>query len=729
MKNIYSFLITLLAVTNLFAKQEEKIITVQTDKLSMIFSVREDGKVYSQYFGDKISSGLSIYLDGQKSPYFSESAGPEIFPGYGERSTIEPALRLVHSDGVLTTELIYVSDKTVKIDDNISETVIHLKDRIYPIFVDIHFKAYKKENIICQHSDIFNEGEKEVLIEKMASSCLTFHRHSYYLTHFSGAWNAEMQRYEEKLTPGIKEIESKKGIRTTQSESPSFLLSLNGPANENYGEVYAGSLAWSGNYQLSFELDEYGLLHVLGGMNPFASTWHLVKGESISTPEMVLTYSSEGIGQISRNYHDWSRKYSLQHGNQIRPIVLNSWEGAYFSFNEETITGMIDNAVEMGIEMFVLDDGWFGNKYPRNSDIAGLGDWQTNTTKLPHGINYMAKYAFDKGLKFGIWIEPEMVNPDSELAKKHPEWIVKSGEREMLTMRNQWMLDLSNPAVQDFVVETFDNVMALSPYISYVKWDANRHVTNVGSQCLPADRQTHFWIAYVKGLYSAYERIRAKYPETMIQLCSSGGGRLDFGALRYHDEFWPSDNTNPLSRIYIQYGTNLFFPAMATASHVSNQTGMVTPLKFRFDVAMSGRLGIELQPKDIVGDDRIFATKAIETYKEIRPLVQFGDLYRLISPYQEGGWASLMYVNKDKSQAVFFAYSTEFHERTKFFECRLNGLDPAKKYKVTERNTVGNWKNFWGDNKIFSGEELMKKGVELDIKACFDSAVLLLTEI
>ncbi len=729
MRIIYSVLITLLAVTNLFAKQEEKIIPVQTDKLSMIFSVREDGKVYSQYFGDKISSSLSIYSDRQKNPYFSESAGPEIFPGYGGLSTIEPALRLVHSDGVLTTELIYVSDKTVKIDDNISETVIRLKDRIYPVVVDIHFKAYKKENIICQHSEIFNEGEKEVSIEKMVSSCLTFHRSSYYLTHFSGAWNAEMQRYEEKLTPGIKEIESKKGIRTTQSESPSFLLSLNGPANENYGEVYAGSLAWSGNYQLSFELDEYGFLHVLGGMNPFASTWHLAKGESISTPEMVLTYSSEGIGQISRNYHDWSRKYSLQHGNQIRPIVLNSWEGAYFSFNEETITGMIDNAAEMGIEMFVLDDGWFGNKYPRNSDIAGLGDWQTNTTKLPHGINYLAKYAVDKGLKFGIWIEPEMVNPKSELAKKHPEWIVKSGDREILTMRNQWMLDLSNPEVQDFVVETFDNVMSLSPYISYIKWDANRHVANVGSQCLPADRQTHFWITYIKGLYSAYDRIRAKYPETTIQLCSSGGGRLDFGALRYHDEFWPSDNTNPLSRIYIQYGTNLFFPAMATASHVSNQTGMVTPLKFRFDVAMSGRLGMELQPKDIVGDDRIFATKAIETYKKIRPLVQFGDLYRLISPYQEGGWASLMYVNKEKSQAVFFAYSTEFHERTKFFECRLNGLDPKKKYKVTELNTVGNWKNFWGDNKIFSGEELMKKGVELDIKACFDSAVLLLTEI
>ncbi len=733
MKKILIVLIVLFANTFLYARQDNRIIRVETDKLGMVFLVREDGIVNYQYFGDKISSDLSVYSARQKNPLLGECPEPGLFPAYGERNVFEPALRLVHADGVLTTGLIYVSDKTVKIDGNISETVIRLKDRIYPISVDIHFKAYKKENIICQHSEIFNEGEKEIAVEKMASAYVPLHSQSCYLTHFSGAWAAEMQLYEEKLTPGIKKIESKKGIRTTQSESPSFLLSLNGPANENYGEVYAGSLAWSGNYQLSFELDECEVLHILGGMNPFASTWHLAQGESVSTPEMVLTYSPAGIGQISRNYHDWCRKYSLQHGDQIRPIVLNSWEGAYFSFNEETITEMIDNAAEMGVEMFVLDDGWFGNKYPRNSDKAGLGDWQPNTTKLPRGINYLAKYAVDKGLKFGIWIEPEMVSPDSELAKKHPEWIVKSGDREILKIRNQWMLDLSNPEVQDFVVKTFDNVMALSPYISYIKWDANRHVTNVGSEYLSADRQTHFWIAYIKGLYSAYGRIRAKYPETMIQLCSSGGGRLDFGALRYHDEFWPSDNTNPLNRVFIQYGTNLFFPAIATASHVStspnHQTGMNTPLKFRFDVAMSGRLGMELQPKDIVGNDRVFATKAIETYKKIRPLIQFGDLYRLISPYQEGGWSSLMYVNKDKSQAVFFAYSIRFHERTKFFECRLNGLDPAKKYKVTELNTVATRKYLWINNKIFSGEELIKKGLELDIKACFDSAVLLLTEI
>jgi len=541
-----------------------------------------------------------------------------------------------------------------------------------------------------------------------------------------------MQLKEEKLTPGVKIIESKKGVRTTQSESPSYLLSINGPAKENTGVVYAGSLAWSGNFALSFELDESGILNMLGGMNPFAATYNLKPKQKLQTPEMVLSYSSKGKGQISRNYHDWSRKYALAHGDKIRPIILNSWEGAYFNFDEKVLTDMMDNAASFGIEMFVLDDGWFGNNYPRNGDNAGLGDWQVNKKKLPRGINYLADYAVNKGLKFGIWIEPEMVNPESDLAKKHPEWVVMSGKRDILPMRNQWLLDLSNPKVQDFVFDTFDQVVSMSPNISYIKWDANRHVDNVGSEYLSRENQTHFWYDYVKGLYKVYDRIRAKYPDIEIQLCSSGGGRLDFGALKYHDEFWASDNTNPLNRIFIQYGSNTFFPAIATAAHVStspnHQTGQMLPLKFRFDVAMSGRLGMELQPKDIVGDDYAFAKNAIDEYKLIRPVVQFGDLYRLRSPYDESGWASLMYVSKDKKQAVCFAYSLKYHDRTTFFETKLNGLDPNKNYKIKELNTKSGNHSFSGDGKVFNGDFLMKSGVVLNIGNPFDSSVLLITE-
>jgi len=323
-----------------------------------------------------------------------------------------------------------------------------------------------------------------------------------------------------------------------------------------------------------------------------------------------------------------------------------------------------------------------------------------------------------------------MVNPASELAKKHPEWIVKSGTREVLTMRNQWLLDLCNPKVQDFIVKTFDEVMQLSPLITYVKWDANKHVDNVGSEYLASDEQTHFWIDYTKGLYKIYERIRMKYPDIIIQLCSSGGGRVDFGALKYHDEFWASDNTDPLKRIFIQYGNSMFFPAGIIASHVStspnHQTGLETPLKFRFDVAMSGRLGMELQPKDIKGDDIAFTKQAIENYKRIRPIVQQGDLYRLNSPYETSGWASQMYVSKDTTQAVFFAYSLKYHNRTMSFRPRLKGLNPNKTYVITELNKK--YESLLDKNTEYSGEYLMNVGLNLNIKNPFESAVFLFTE-
>lgn len=713
--------------------QNPEIINVETNDLSMYFSATLGGRVVFEHWGDKIN-GVSSFLDRKfkGQPDTSQDLASLLYPSYGGRYYLNPALKLTHEDGVQTTELVYVGTQRKTLDSNRSETIIQLKDKIYPVQVDVCFMAYKKENVICQSVEITHQEKKTILVENIASSYIPLHAESYYLTHFNGTWASEMQMEEERLTHGVKVIESKKGVRTTQAENSAFLLSLNGPSNENSGEVYAGALAWSGNYKMSFEVDETGSLNILGGMNPFASDFKLKSGQKLKTPEMVLTFSSKGKGQISRNLHDWSRKYALAHGDQIRPVILNSWEGAYFNFDEKTITDMIDNAARFGVEMFVLDDGWFGNKYPRNGDNAGLGDWQVNKEKLPRGISYLADYAVSKGMKFGIWIEPEMVNPDSELAKKHPEWIVQSGKRDILPMRNQWLLDLSNPKVQDFVFDTFDQVVSMSKNISYIKWDANRHVDNVGSTYLPKDEQTHFWYEYVKGLYNVYDRIRAKYPDIQIQLCSSGGGRLDFGALKYHDEFWASDNTNALDRIYIQYATNLFFPALATGSHVStspnHQTGMIIPLKFRFDVAMSGRLGMELQPKDLVGDEYDFAKKAIEVYKQIRPVVQLGDLYRLISPYGENGWASHMYVSKDKKQSVFFAYSLKYHGRTTFFETQLNGLDANKKYKVTELNTKNGHSSFYGNGKVFTGDYLMKAGISLNINGPFDSAILLLTE-
>lgn len=730
-----SFFITVFStiiIAGLFGSNKQ-LIEVGTSQTSMIFTTEENEPVVFQYWGEKLND-LTIYVEKgfNNQPDTQESFAPQVFPAYGGRYVLNPALKLTHSDGVLTTDLVFVKSEKRVIDPNRTETIISLKDKIYPVFVDIHFQAYYDEDVICQFANIWHTESGIVKVENFASSYIPLHSDSYYLTHFHGTWAAEMQMVEEKLTQGTKIIETKKGVRTTQSENPSFLISLNRKAEEDLGDVYAGSLAWSGNYQLSFQVDERGVLNVISGMNPFASTYNLKENLRLETPQMVLTYSNKGKGQVSRNLHNWSRTYSLAHGNQLNQIVLNSWEGAYFTFDEQTITDMIENAAKIGVEMFVLDDGWFGNKYPRNSDKAGLGDWQVNTKKLPRGINYLANHAKSKGINFGIWIEPEMVNPESELAKKHPEWIVKSGKREILSMRNQWLLDLTNPDVQNFVVKTFDDVLAQSKNISYIKWDANRHVDNVGSEYLSADDQSHFWIEYTKSLYKIYEQIREKHPEIIIQLCSSGGGRLDFGALKYHDEFWASDNTNALDRIFIQYGTNTFFPVMATGSHVStspnHQTDMITPLKFRFDVAMSGRLGLELQPKNLVGEDYEFAKNAIENYKRIRPIVQMGDLFRLVSPYDENGWSSLMYVSEDKAQSIVFAYSLKYHGRTTYFDTKLKGLDPNRIYRVNEINTNGK-SSFDGNGGSFSGDYLMKVGMIINIGKPFESAVFELTEL
>ena len=699
---------------------ENRLVRIQTVHTEMVVAVAEDEPAILKYWGVRLEDASALSLD-----RFREYL---LLPPFGESGYIHPSLRVTHENGMLTTELVYVGSESRSPDANRTETVIHLKDKLYPLFVDIHFTAYMEEDVIARSVSVRCEGKKPIIVETLASAYLPFHADAYYLTYFYGSACAEMSMKEEKLAQGIKTIEAVQGVRTSRFHNPSFMLSLNKPADEDSGDIYGGSLAWSGNFKLSFEVDDTGALHTNCGMNDFAARYTLKPGQSLQTPEMILTYSPKGKGQVSRNFHDWSRKYALAHGDRPNPVVLNSWEGAYFNFSEETLTGMMDAAAEAGIEMFVLDDGWFGNKYPRDDDNAGLGDWQVNSKKLPRGMGYLADYAVSKGLRFGVWIEPEMVNPQSELASKHPEWIVKSGKREIPQMRSQWLLDLTNPAVQDFIVKTFDDVVALSPNITHIKWDANRHVESVGSEYLPDDRQTHFWYDYVQGLYSVYERIRKKHPDIEIQLCASGGGRLDFGALRYHDEFWTSDNTNALDRFFIQYGTSMIYPPQGMAAHVStspnHQTGMIIPLKFRFDVAMLGRLGLEELPEDELS----FAKQAISDYKRIRPIVQFGDLYRMTSPYDETGKPSLIYVSKDKTEAVFFAYILKYNVRTSYFETKLKGLNPDRQYRITELNRQTGKTAFYADGKTFSGDYLMNVGISRSMFKPFESMVLLLEE-
>jgi len=712
------------ALTLFVGNLSAQVIHIVTKESSLVFQV-ENKKVYQSYFGKKLNSVVGIEKLG--------NVFREAYPAFGDGGDREVALIATHADGTMATDLRYVDYKQTSVG-NIQSTIIQLKDEKKPFFVDLHFNAYQEESVIEQWVTIRQEENGSVKMAQYASSTIGFMADSYYLTHFYGAWAREMRVIEEPLVSGIKSIETKRGIRATEFENPSFILSLNQPASEDNGEVVMGALAWQGNFRLNFEVDNVEICQLTAGINPFASEYNLKSGIEFKTPRMILTYSDAGKNGATINMHRWARKYNLRDGDKVRPIVLNSWEGAYFDFDAGKLKSMMDGAAEMGAEMFVLDDGWFGNKYPRNNDKAGLGDWQVNKIKLPKGLNDLIDYAESKGLKFGIWIEPEMVNPASELAEKHPEWIIqRKNDRELLLQRTQLVLDFSNPKVQDFAFGALDDLLTQNPRIAYIKWDANRNIQNFGSTYLPDYEQSHLWIDYAHGLENVMNRLAQKYPNVILQDCSSGGGRVEYGSLKYAHEFWASDDTDPFERLFIQWGTNHIYPAIATGAHVTkspgHQTGRETPLKFRFDVAMSGRLGIEMRPSDFTPDELSFAKKAVATYKKIRPIIQFGDLYRIQSPYDSDGFASLDYVSADKSQAVWFVYSHSYHQRQEQNLFRMKGLDPIANYQITEMNSEGKKSVIPCNNAIISGALLMQRGIEMEIRKPLESGVFLISKV
>ena len=539
-----------------------------------------------------------------------------------------------------------------------------------------------------------------------------------WLTHFHGAWGAEHTMDEEKLTNGQKVIANKDGLANTETDNPSFMLSLDGRPQEESGKVFGGVLAWSGNYKLKLDVRNTAL-NIIVGMNEESSQYILEPKETFVTPEFAMTYSTNGKGGVSRAFHHWARQYKMNQGERLHDILLNSWEGVYFKVNQKGMDEMMEAFSAMGGELFVMDDGWFGNKYPRNGGNSSLGDWEVCKEKLPEGVEGLLASARKHHIKFGIWIEPEMSNTKSELFEKHPDWILKIDNRPLSTGRGktQVVLDLTNPKVQDFVFGVVDNLMTNYPEISYMKWDDNCSLLDYGSSYLPKNKQSHLYIEYNRGLQKVLQRIRAKYPELVMQLCAGGGARVNYGLLPYFDEFWTSDDTDALQRIYMQWGVSGFFPAIAMASHVSadknHQTGRRIPLKFRFDVAMSGRLGMEIQPKDMNDVDKAFAKRAIAAYKDIRPVVQFGDLYRLVSPYDNKGVSSLMYVTSEKNKAVFYAYKISHFINMVIPKVCMNGLDPSKNYRLVDLTPVDSSKPCDLNGKIISGKILMEEGIAL----------------
>ena len=655
------------------------------------------------------------------------------YPAFGLQTMGEKAIAATQPDGNMSLDLKIEQVKQYPTKDG-EVTEILLKDKVYPFEIKQYYKAYQGTDIISTWIEIMNNGKKSVTLYRFVSAYLPVQRGDNWLTHFHGHWGAENMLEEEKLTNGQKVISNKDGMVNTETDNPSFMLSIDGKPQEEYGHILGGTLAWTGNYLLKMDITNTKL-NIIAGINEENSHYKLEPKETFKTPEFAMTYSTSGKGGVSRAFHRWARMYKLSHGNVERDILLNSWEGVYFKVNQEGMDQMMKSFSALGGELFVMDDGWFGNKYRRVQDNSSLGDWVVDTQKLPHGIKGLTDTAKKYGIKFGIWIEPEFTNTKSELIEKHPDWVLRPTNRELMCGRGgtQVVLDLCNPKVQDFVFNVVDELLSKNPEIAYIKWDANGEVMNYGSSYLPKDKQSHIYIDYHRGLINVLERIRAKYPDVVMQACGSGGGRASYGVMPYFNEFWVSDNTDALQRLFIQWGTSYFYPSIAMAQHVSaspnHQTGRIVPLKFRFDIAMTGRLGMEIQPKNMNADEKEFSKKAIDTYKGIRPVIQNGDQYRLISPYEKRGVASMMYVTENKERAVFFAFKMEHYVNQQLPHVRLVGLDKNKKYKIRELNLAADDKPCYLNNRVFSGDLLMNAGFALDLNKEYDSWVLELIEV
>lgn len=694
----------------------DEFIRVSTKSTDIVFRVSGNGRLYQSYFGRHLTDEADLrHL----------SRGTEAYLTHGMEDYFEPALDVRHADGNPSTLLTYVSHNQNTAADGSKYTVISLQDKEYGTKVNLHFNAYTEEDVIKTYTEITNGEKKPVMLEKYASSMLHLTGGKYWLTEFSGNWADEGHISTTPLNFGKKVLDTKLGTRANMFTPPMFILSVGNQATEDNGQVMLGQLGWTGNFRFTFEVDEKDNLRLISGINPYFSSYQLGAKETFTTPEFYFTMSYEGMTRASHNLHNWARKYQLKDGQKGRMTLLNNWEATYFDFNEEKLCNLMGDAVKLGVDMFLLDDGWFGNKHPRHNDTQGLGDWQETADKLPGKVTRLVEEAQKKGIKFGIWIEPEMVNPKSELYEKHKDWVIHLPNRDEYYFRNQMVLDLSNPKVQDFVFGVVDRLMTDYPGIAYFKWDCNSPITNIYSHYLK-DKQTHLYVDYVHGLYNVLERIKAKYPNLPMMLCSGGSGRIDYKALSYFTEFWASDNTDPLERLFIQYAYSYFYPVKATCAHVTTWNSG-TSIKFRTDVTMMGKMGFDIKLSDMSEKDLAYCQEAVKNYRRLSPVIMDGDMYRLYSPYN-GPHAVTQFVGTDKKSAVVFAFNTYPRWGERNNPVLLKGLNPDTRYRVHEINMMpGHGSNLGCNDRVYSGQYLMTVGVNLLSTRKLTSHVLELT--
>ncbi|MDD6763471.1 MAG: alpha-galactosidase [Clostridiales bacterium] len=650
---------------------------------------------------------------------------PMEYPCYGSADLRTPAFHAQYENGSAITKLEYEAHKVfggkkkleglpavyTESEDEAETLEITLIDRLTNLRIVLSYSVFEELDAIVKSVKVINDGGGVVRLKSVLSSCTYLFSKEYDFVHLDGAWARERHIERQPLRHGIAAVDSKR-VASSHHHSP-FAAYAEHNADERQGEVYGYSFVYSGNFIASAETDQFDTVRCQMGINPFGFEWRLESGESFQTPEVVCVFSDKGFGEMSRTFHKLYRTRLVRgmYRDMERPILINNWEATYFNFDEDKIFNIAKKASEAGIEMMVLDDGWFGH---RDDDRSSLGDWFTDTRKLPNGIEGIAKRVTDIGMKFGLWFEPEMISKDSELYKVHPDWCLHVESRERTEGRWQLVLDLSRADVRDYIVNIVSGILKSAP-ISYVKWDMNRNISELGSADLCAECQPELAHRYILGLYDICERITTAFPEVLFEGCSGGGGRFDAGLMYYFQQYWTSDDTDAIERQYIQYGTSMVMPASAMGAHVSavpnHQVGRVTPLKTRGYAAMMGQFGYELDIEKL-NDDEIETIKGqIEEYKSIREIIHKGSMYRLKSPF-EGQSSAWEFVSEDKSEVVLIHFTILASPQLPLECVRAEGLDAHGIYidKAT--------------NKEYSGEFLMNRGIYFDNRQDFECELI-----
>ena len=583
-------------------------------------------------------------------------------------------------------------------EDEAMTLEVYLEDEVAKVSLTLSYTIFDKYPVITRHAVFTNNGTADVKLTRALSACIDLPDQDYEWVQFSGAWARERIPEVKKISAGSVSIESKRGI-SSANQNPFVIIKREGTDNF-MGEAIGLSFVYSGNFLAQAECDTFGRLRLLMGINPNRFTWLLKKDEVFETPEVVIARTDNGLNDLSQTYHELYNNHLVRGKwkNTPRPILINNWEATFMDFDEERILQIATKAKEAGVEMFVLDDGWFGE---RNDDYAGLGDWVENPKKLPQGMIGLARKVNALGMKFGFWIEPEMVNPDSNLFRRHPEWALSTPGRKASLGRHQYVLDFSREEVVDYIYGMLKKVMTNAP-ISYIKWDMNRSLTEVFSMELSADEQGMVYHKYILGVYSLYERLRNEFPDILFESCSSGGNRFDAGMLYYAPQAWCSDNTDAIDRIRIQYGTSFGYPISSIGSHVSAvpnlQTGRSASITTRANVAYFGTFGYELDLNHISDEEFNEVKKQIVFMKENRELLQFGTFYRLRSPFEKDQ-ASWMVVSKDKKKAIFAFYCMRSNVNQLPGFIKLAGLEEDRIYVLK--------------GEEYHGDELMNLGFAL----------------